>query len=59
MTPVTHKVILVIFILLGLIDVMYGILRNDAISLVIGPVMVLTAGYLLTGQKRKKRGNDP
>jgi hypothetical protein len=44
----------IIFIILGALDTIYGAIRSDVISLVIGVVMVVISFYILRKEQENK-----
>jgi hypothetical protein len=44
----------VIFIILGVLDTIYGAISSDVISLVIGVVMVVISVYILKKERENK-----
>jgi hypothetical protein len=49
-----RKYLLIFFLVFGVADMLYGLHRNDGISMVIGGVMAVIAFMLL---KKEKAGN--
>jgi hypothetical protein len=48
------RILPVIFIILGTLDTIYGAIRSDVISLVIGVVIVVISVYILRKEQANK-----
>ncbi|HON38010.1 MAG: hypothetical protein ACOX3E_16035 [Desulfomonilia bacterium] len=48
-----QKVVLVIFIILGVLDIVYGLLMDDRISLLMGPVLIIIGLYLIARERKQ------
>jgi len=49
-----RKYLLIFFLIFGVADMLYGLYRNDGISMVIGGVMAVIAFTLLKKEKTEK-----
>jgi hypothetical protein len=47
------KIAPVIFIVLGILDIIYGLLMNDRISLLMGPILIVIAVYIAARNRRQ------
>ena len=53
-----RKFALTAFIILGVLDIVYGLLMNDRISLFMGPILILIAVYLAVRERRQTAGKQ-
>ena len=49
------KIIIILFIVLGIIDFLYGIFYGDRISIFVGPAIVLIALYIARDMYKQQR----
>ncbi len=53
-----RKFALTAFIILGVLDIVYGLLMNDRISLFMGPILILIAVYLIARERKQTAGKQ-
>lgn len=53
-----RKVALAFFIILGVLDIVYGLLMDDRISLLMGPVLIIIGLYLIMRERKQVPGRQ-
>jgi hypothetical protein len=53
-----RKVALAFFIILGVLDIVYGLLMDDRISLLMGPVLIIIGLYLIMRERKQAPGRQ-
>ena len=53
-----RKIALAIIVVLGVLDIAYGLFAGDRISLLMGPVLILIAVYIAVRERKQAAGRQ-
>jgi inner membrane protein involved in colicin E2 resistance len=52
------KVAPIVIIVLGVLDILYGVFMDDQLSLVMGPVLIVIAAIIILREKKREAGGQ-
>ena len=53
-----RKIALTVFVILGVLDIAYGLFAGDRISLLMGPILILIAVYIAVRERKQAEGRQ-